>query len=723
MNTTEKEIETLKKVHFWFWAIGGPLIFIPGVIGNVIAMWIFRKLKIKSSCASLHLFVLSVTDTAVLFTNLGRLWIKYTFKYDLRDVCEAGCKIHQFLSYTFMDFSGWILVSLACERCIHVTFPFRFKSWCTIRKTAIKLVVLFLVICGINAHHLAAYGLVQKNNRSECAITMENISHYDKKIFPWIDLSVLSLVPFVIMLTCSVIITRKLRQSGLVFIPELNIVVMRGPQQSNMAGVDRYSSETRLLLTLAILYVFLSLPYAITNPIDTYLLEECGVCNARWRLAWTITYLIQFCNYAVNTICYRLRDKKFNKEFLKLIRCRPSRNRNSLGTTSTTFSRHHSYYSTSLGRQSQETGVDEALNISRVSYLYTARPEDTRYRLKSSRQASNSTSEKQNSAGETQNSASEKQNSAGETQNSAGETQNSASEKQNSAGETQNSAGETQNSAGDTQNSAGETQNSVDETQNSGGETQNSPETQNSVDETQKSAGETENSAGETLNSAGETQNCAGETQNSVGETLNSAGETQNSAGDTQNSAGETQNSDGETQNSDGETQNSSGETQYSAGETQNSACETQNSAGETQNSACKTQNSAGETHKSSGERQNNAIRTEKHSNETHTYAGQVEDSCCETHHSETHRSDNKTLDSAGEEMDIADKTTNSADQTMNSDETMNNADGIMSRSGEITNSDCVYGNSFLNCNGLAFPVPSAHVDLSSLSTTYISHL
>ena len=324
MNSTESEISTLEIVTRWFWVICAPVIFIGGVPGNVIAMWIFHKLT--SSSSRVHLFVLSVTDTAVLFTNLGRLWLKYTFDLDVRNYFEAGCKIHELLAYTFMDFSGWILVSLACERCLHVYRPFRFKQWCTARKAVIKLAVLFVFICGVNAHLLMTYGLVaNEGNQTECDVILENVRHYDVKIFPWIDLTVVSVLPFAIMLTCSVLITRNLRNSGLVFVPELNIVRIKEHNQSGMTNVDRYSSETRLLITLAMLYVFLTLPFAVTNPIDGYLPPLCAVCKARWRLAWTVTYLVQFCNYAVNTVFYRLRDKRFNREFLKMLRRLPFR--------------------------------------------------------------------------------------------------------------------------------------------------------------------------------------------------------------------------------------------------------------------------------------------------------------------------------------------------------------------------------------------------------------
>ncbi|XP_041359829.1 orexin receptor type 2-like isoform X2 [Gigantopelta aegis] len=220
MNATDTE--RLTETTRWLWKICGPLIFIPRLIGNFIAMWIFIKLKITSSKAFLHLFILAVTDTSVLFTNLGRVWIKYTFDLDVRNLSDTGCKIHEFFAYTFMDFSGWILVSLSIER---------------------------------------------------------------------------------------------LKNSGMV-----------QHRYNPNTPVDRNTNNTRLLVVLAIVYICLSLPNSIAYPVDALSGRTCSYCDAKWELAWTVTYLILFCNYAINPIIYTMQISKFNNEFRKLLCCQLIRN-------------------------------------------------------------------------------------------------------------------------------------------------------------------------------------------------------------------------------------------------------------------------------------------------------------------------------------------------------------------------------------------------------------
>ncbi|XP_041359828.1 lysophosphatidic acid receptor 6-like isoform X1 [Gigantopelta aegis] len=311
MNATDTE--RLTETTRWLWKICGPLIFIPRLIGNFIAMWIFIKLKITSSKAFLHLFILAVTDTSVLFTNLGRVWIKYTFDLDVRNLSDTGCKIHEFFAYTFMDFSGWILVSLSIERFISVYFPFNFRQWRTIKIAILKLVFLFLLMCAINAHILWTYGL--DINTNKCIIINEALRRYDKHIFIWIDMCVSSCIPFVIMFTCSVLIIHRLKNSGMV-----------QHRYNPNTPVDRNTNNTRLLVVLAIVYICLSLPNSIAYPVDALSGRTCSYCDAKWELAWTVTYLILFCNYAINPIIYTMQISKFNNEFRKLLCCQLIRN-------------------------------------------------------------------------------------------------------------------------------------------------------------------------------------------------------------------------------------------------------------------------------------------------------------------------------------------------------------------------------------------------------------
>ncbi|XP_041357610.1 cysteinyl leukotriene receptor 2-like [Gigantopelta aegis] len=306
----------------WLWRICGAVIIFPGLTGNIIAIYIFSKLDIASSTANVHFFVLTITDSAILVTVLLRQWIVFTFDYDLRNISNLGCKIHHFLAYTLSDFSPWVLVSLSCERVISVYFPFDFRRWCTVRRAVCKLAAMFFVFCIINAHLLWTYGLIPDGNDMSCELVNEGMIYYDIHVFVWLDLLFVSFIPFVIMLVCSMLIIRKLSRSDFAYNPRTGAVSTTDPDTTSRGRpkMDRNTSDTRLLLVFAILYVCLSLPHSSTYIIFSYITADCYQSIARIGLAWTVTYLVQACNYSINIVLYTARSKKFRVEFRKLFR-------------------------------------------------------------------------------------------------------------------------------------------------------------------------------------------------------------------------------------------------------------------------------------------------------------------------------------------------------------------------------------------------------------------
>ena len=308
----------------WMWKICGAFLIFPGLVGNFVAMCVFSKLKITSSSINVHCFVLAIADSTILVTVLLRHWIIFTFDFDVRDVSDVGCKIHNFLSYTFSDFSPWILVSLSCERVMTVYRPFDFRRWCTVKRAICRLAAIFVALCVINVHLLWTYELIlDENGNMGCdnIKQTQEMRYYDNYVFVWIDLLMVSFIPSVIMIVCSALIIRKLGRSDFAYNPKTRAVSTRDSDaQNQQPKVDRNTSETRLLLVLAIVYVCLSLPHSSTYIISALLPEDCFMCLIKADAAWAATYLILACNYSINIILYTARSKTFRLELRKLFR-------------------------------------------------------------------------------------------------------------------------------------------------------------------------------------------------------------------------------------------------------------------------------------------------------------------------------------------------------------------------------------------------------------------
>ena len=308
----------------WMWKICGAFLIFPGLVGNFVAMCVFSKLKITSSSINVHCFVLAIADSIILATVLLRHWIIFTFDFDLRVMSDLGCKIHNFLTYVFSDFSPWILVSLSCERLMSVYRPFDFRRWCTVKRAIYKLAAIFIALCIINVHLLWTYELILDENGNMACDSIkqtQEIMYYDTYVFVWIDLLLSSFIPSAIMIVCSALIIRKLGRSDFAYNPRTRAVSTRDSDaQNKQPKMDRNTSETRLLVVLAIVYVCLSLPHSSTYVVMGFLPRDCFMCLVKLHAAWAATFLILACNYSINIILYTARSKTFRLELRKLFR-------------------------------------------------------------------------------------------------------------------------------------------------------------------------------------------------------------------------------------------------------------------------------------------------------------------------------------------------------------------------------------------------------------------
>jgi len=64
----------------------------------------------------MYFVLLAVFDVLVLYTGLLRNFIHKLFDFDIRSYSSINCKVHVFLTYTFMDISAYILVAVTLNR-------------------------------------------------------------------------------------------------------------------------------------------------------------------------------------------------------------------------------------------------------------------------------------------------------------------------------------------------------------------------------------------------------------------------------------------------------------------------------------------------------------------------------------------------------------------------------------------------------------------------------
>lgn len=67
-----------------------------GTLGNCVSAAVMTRRALRSATVSAMLTLLAAVDTLVLWTDLGRQYLKYVHRVDLRTVSNAACKLHKY---------------------------------------------------------------------------------------------------------------------------------------------------------------------------------------------------------------------------------------------------------------------------------------------------------------------------------------------------------------------------------------------------------------------------------------------------------------------------------------------------------------------------------------------------------------------------------------------------------------------------------------------------
>lgn len=314
-STKMNSYEDIYEVAAYLWKAISPIIFIAGMTGNMIIVVALKKMNFQRRPPYIFLFALAIFDMVVLCVGLSQYWVLYTFDYDLRLVGQAGCKISLFVIYWSMQCSSWILVCVVFERFLKIKFPLKYMRFVTIPRCVRVIVIVMVILGGIDMHLLITNGIKFDKNETKCTSLNTEYLYYDEYVFIWVDMTFVSILPFLLMISMNAVMINALRQSR---------QFRRRHSVPNTMTTDRMNRFDRrlttMLLVTSIYFLFTTVLISIYYIIDTYKKSKGEYTAAVKEISWTILYLFQFTNYAMNFILYNLSNKRFRKKLLAVFR-------------------------------------------------------------------------------------------------------------------------------------------------------------------------------------------------------------------------------------------------------------------------------------------------------------------------------------------------------------------------------------------------------------------
>lgn len=312
-NADQSYIDSLESASAYLWIIISPIFLFVGVFGNILNLIVLRRMHFEKNPTLILLFLLSVTDIAVLLVGLPRYWARDALQFDLRTVSQFSCKFSLFLIYISMQLSSWILVLVSVIRVIKTVLPLRYpktKIRVTRKNTLTVFCIVVIALCIINFHFFITNGVITEDGEASCTSLTHDFRNFDEYVFVYIDFLMMSVFPAIIIIVCNIFIYLVLK----------NMKQRRASTTStDKVTSDSVSRVTRMLFVTSSYFVISTAPISLHFIVDSYVRPGSDdLTQAKLDMSFTVLYLFQFSHFVINFYCYTVTNKRFRRSVKKL---------------------------------------------------------------------------------------------------------------------------------------------------------------------------------------------------------------------------------------------------------------------------------------------------------------------------------------------------------------------------------------------------------------------
>ena len=300
------------------WKIFAPLFLVVGVGGNLLSIAVLSRKRMRNSTTSLYLRFLAVVDTLVLIIGNLRELVYYATNLDVRELSDATCRIHYWLTLNVTALSGWLLAVLTIDRLVSIKRPLWAKSNCSQKTALVVSLTVTAVMFMVNSHILGyLYRTeiqVPANNTTvvldiQCLPNTLQYMKFWQKIWPVMILILYSFIPLGCLIICNIIIANELIKRNTVLPGARHTSVYSSNQRKE------FKSVTRMLIVVCSVFTAISLPTCIFLIVESYIFVGTSARDiSKRRLAWAVVSILMYSNNAINFILYCLSGSLFRKE-------------------------------------------------------------------------------------------------------------------------------------------------------------------------------------------------------------------------------------------------------------------------------------------------------------------------------------------------------------------------------------------------------------------------
>uniref|UniRef100_A0A8D0HHB8 Probable G-protein coupled receptor 174 n=1 Tax=Sphenodon punctatus TaxID=8508 RepID=A0A8D0HHB8_SPHPU len=281
-----------------FYAITYTIILVPGLIGNVLALWVFYGYMKETKRAVIFMINLAIADLAQVLSLPLRIF------YYLSETWHFGkglCMFFFYLKYVNMYASIYFLVCISVRRFLFLMYPFRFTDCKRIFDVYISVAGWVVVCIGCLPFPLLRLTSNETNISTKCFVDLPV-----KDVDPKISILIMTMgellgfvTPLLIILYCSWKTILSLREKNSI---------------SHDLGEKR--KALKMILTFAVVFLLCFAPYHISFPLD-FFVKSHKIQDCYTRKVILILHSVALClaslNSCVDPVLYYFTTDEFRR--------------------------------------------------------------------------------------------------------------------------------------------------------------------------------------------------------------------------------------------------------------------------------------------------------------------------------------------------------------------------------------------------------------------------
>ena len=309
------------------------VITIVGCVSNVIAAFVLWP-RAKKTSAFNYLFFIAVLDTCYVFVN-GLSTFLFA-RYGINLVLLTHCSVFTMLVFPISHLSSWALALCCIERCLVIYYPLKAKVWFTTGRARIAIVVTTVGVLLGNWYIFGGIDNVKEGSHvislvgDSCLGRNDELKFYHKYIVPWVDLSLYSFLPGVILLVTNIAISVKLCRIDNDF----------GPGTISNASEKIKSQKSRkitaMALSLALIFIVTTTPLTVVWSLFHMAITSGGIeklSTLKLAIALPLTITLSLLNHCVNLFMYMIFSKDIRHDVKNVFTCGYSGKKQTNNTT------------------------------------------------------------------------------------------------------------------------------------------------------------------------------------------------------------------------------------------------------------------------------------------------------------------------------------------------------------------------------------------------------